>query len=69
MLIVIVLMTVSPKIIESETIVTPLAANWTGHLRISEMQSASCCEILTSNEREKRVSERAGGTEKIEFTA
>lgn len=49
-LIVIVLMIVSPKIVASEKIVSPFAANCTGDLSISAMRDPSCCEILTSNE-------------------
>ena len=49
MLIVIVLITVSPKTVASETIVSPFAANCTSVLSFSEMRGTDYCEIPTSD--------------------
>ena len=49
-LIVIVFMIVSPKIVASDVIMSPVAANCTGDLNVSGMRGAEFCEIPTPNE-------------------
>ena len=53
-LIVIVLMTVSPRMIASEAIISPLAANCTNHLSVSEAQGANFRKMLTSDDETSR---------------